>query len=68
MGVSNYRGQRLVSHTGGWVGYGAMYMRFSDLGLSFVTMCNVPSARPVERLLKIKDFYLDALGVPPKAE
>lgn len=67
MNILSDRGERLVGHTGSWVGFRAIYYRYSDIGLSFVAMCNVHNANPSRRIGEIKDAYLDALGVP-KAE
>lgn len=64
MNVSTDRGQKVILHTGSWVGFRAIYGRYPDLGLSFVTMCNVNNANPAKRSLEAKDHYLDALGVP----
>ncbi|MGY8985558.1 MAG: serine hydrolase domain-containing protein [Sphingomonadales bacterium] len=65
MNVTSHRGERLVSHTGSWVGFRAVYSRFSDLKLSFVGMCNAGNESPLRDFMDVRDAYLDALGVLP---
>ena len=38
--VGRYRGEPVVYHSGGWVGFSSMYVRFPNLRLSAVVFCN----------------------------
>ncbi len=58
--VGNYRGLRLVSHGGAWIGYRAAFDRYPDLHTSIVVFCNSDGA-PAEALAKsVADIVLQS--------
>ena len=38
--VGSSHGQEVIGHTGGWVGFNTVYLRYPDLSLSIVNFCN----------------------------
>jgi CubicO group peptidase (beta-lactamase class C family) len=59
LGVSRYRGQRVVMHGGAWGGYRAELMRFPDARFSAAVLCNVASSDPSRLTRGIADIYLE---------
>ncbi|HET6565251.1 MAG TPA: serine hydrolase domain-containing protein, partial [Xanthomonadales bacterium] len=70
LGVEDYRGQKLVSHGGAFVGFRAEMMRFPDLGFGTIVLCNRADAAPEQLARRVADVLLaDQLGpVAEKAE
>jgi CubicO group peptidase (beta-lactamase class C family) len=65
--VSEYRGERTVSHGGSWGGYRAELVRFPDQRFSVATLCNLGSTNPSRLARRVADIHLaDALD--PEAE
>ncbi len=62
--VNEYRGLKVIGHTGGHVGYRAFYTRYPEFKLSFVTLCNVDNALSPRRIDNIRDKFLDVLELP----
>jgi CubicO group peptidase (beta-lactamase class C family) len=66
MFMMEYRGLKAVGHTGGWVGYRSYYVRYPEVQLSFVILCNADAkSRTAQRINAIRDGYLDVLSVMP---
>ncbi len=60
----SYRGARLVSHGGSFVGFRADILRFPEHRFTAVVLCNVSTANPSELGRRVADVYLaDELGV-----
>ncbi|MCC6928716.1 MAG: serine hydrolase [Gemmatimonadaceae bacterium] len=63
--VGNYRGQRLVEHTGATGGYRAALFRFPDQHTSFAMLCNRSITNTTQLSLHMADAVLRAsLGAP----
>jgi CubicO group peptidase (beta-lactamase class C family) len=56
--VEKYRGLSIVEHGGSWGGYRAQLLRFPEEHFSVVCLCNVGSAAPEKRALRVADIYL----------
>jgi CubicO group peptidase (beta-lactamase class C family) len=67
LGVSRYRGQRVVMHGGAWGGYRAELMRFPDARFSAAVLCNVASSDPSRLARGIADIYLEDRLEPASA-
>ncbi|HKI02349.1 MAG TPA: serine hydrolase domain-containing protein, partial [Thermoanaerobaculia bacterium] len=65
--VSEYRGLRRVSHSGGWAGYRAELIRFPDQKLSVVTLCNLGTTNPTALAQQVADLYLADKLAPAEA-
>lgn len=69
LGVSRYRGQRVVMHGGSWGGYRAELMRFPDERFSTAVLCNVASSDPSRLARAIAEIYLaDRMEPAPGAQ
>ena len=58
--VGRSRGQRVIGHTGGWVGFSSLYLRYPELALSVVTFCNSTDAPASELGKRVAALALDA--------
>jgi CubicO group peptidase (beta-lactamase class C family) len=58
LSVTTYRGLRVVSHGGGFVGYRAQLMRFPDQRLSVVCLMNTAEGDPSRLCRQVADIYL----------
>jgi CubicO group peptidase (beta-lactamase class C family) len=67
LGVEDYRGQKLVSHGGAFVGFRAEMMRFPELGFGVSVLCNRADADPSELARRVADVML-AGQLAPRAE
>jgi len=56
--LSEYRGLKIVEHSGGTFGYRTEILRFPDQRFSVVALCNVGSADVEGLARKISDLYL----------
>ena len=56
--VGEYRGLKMVSHSGGFVGYRAEMIRFPDEHFSVAVLCNRADADPSRRAQAVASFYL----------
>jgi len=55
---STYRGLRVVSHGGSFVGFRADITHFPDQRFDVVTLCNVSTANPSAMARRVADVYL----------
>lgn len=65
--LSEYRGLKIVEHSGGTFGYRTEILRFPDQRFSVVTLCNVGSADVEGLARKISDLYLQGQLKPEAA-
>jgi CubicO group peptidase (beta-lactamase class C family) len=63
--VSEYRGLRTVSHSGSWGGYRGQLVRFPNQHFSVACLCNLGTASPSKRALRVADIYLADLTKKP---
>lgn len=56
--IGNYRGLRLVSHGGAWIGYRGEIDRYPAVHASIVVFCNSDDARPGILARKVADVVL----------
>jgi CubicO group peptidase (beta-lactamase class C family) len=64
LGVSTYRGQRIVGHGGSWGGYRAELLRFPDQRFSVATLCNLGTINPTQLARRVADVYLEDVLAP----
>lgn len=57
--VTEYRGQKLISHGGAWVGYRAELLRFPKKMFSVVCLSNMAQAKPTSLAKQITDICLE---------
>lgn len=61
--VGEYRGRRVVNHTGSWAGYRSVLERFPDERFAVAILANTASMNPAALARQIADLYLaDRLG------
>jgi CubicO group peptidase (beta-lactamase class C family) len=58
MVVGQYKGLRVVEHSGADAGYRSHYMRFPDQRFSIVILCNLSFAFPNQLARNVADIYL----------
>ena len=58
LSVEDYRGLRLISHGGSFVGYRAELIRFPEQHFSVAVLCNRADAEPTRLALKVADLFL----------
>jgi CubicO group peptidase (beta-lactamase class C family) len=56
--VTEYRGQKLISHGGAWVGYRADLIRFPEKDFSVICLANFSQAKPTPIAKQIADICL----------
>lgn len=56
-----------MAHTGSYAGYRAEITRFPDVRFSTITLCNLASAAPEARALRVADIFLAAEFREPAA-
>lgn len=61
--VSEYRGQKMVAHSGGWAGYVSHMLRFPQQHLSVICLANLITMQPAVLSYQVADLYLDQLGI-----
>ena len=67
--LSRYRGLPTVAHGGAMFGFRAAYVRFPEQRFAVICLCNVSNAEPMERALRVANFFLaDRLGPPDEAQ
>jgi CubicO group peptidase (beta-lactamase class C family) len=59
LGVGSYRGLRLVSHGGAFVGFRADLIRFPDERFSVICLCNRADSNPSLLARRVADIYLE---------
>ncbi|GAB3429895.1 beta-lactamase family protein [Massilia solisilvae] len=64
--VENYRGARLVEHSGGIGGYASQMSRFPEQHFTVAVLANTPGVSPTVMARRIADIYLGA-ELAPKA-
>ena len=65
--IGEYRGLRVVNHTGSWAGYRSVLERFPDERFGVVILANTTDMNPSALARQVADIYLDdRLG--PRAE
>jgi CubicO group peptidase (beta-lactamase class C family) len=65
--VNEYKGLRVVRHTGSWAGFRAAIVRFPEQKFSVICLANLSSISPSTLSLKVADIYLaDVLKEPPQ--
>jgi CubicO group peptidase (beta-lactamase class C family) len=65
--LSEYRGLKIVEHSGGSFGYRTEILRFPDQRFSVVALCNVGSADVEDLARRISDLYLESRLKPTEA-
>ena len=66
LGVGTYRGLRLVSHGGSFVGFRADVLRFPDERFSVICLCNRADSNPSQLARRVADIYLEDKLSPPE--
>ncbi len=56
--VRDYKGLRMISHGGGFVGYRAEMIRFPDESFSVACLCNLSGVNPSRLARQVADVYL----------
>lgn len=56
--IGNYKGLRLVDHSGGDAGYRSHLLRFPDQHFSVACLCNNGSTNPAALAYQVSDLYL----------
>jgi CubicO group peptidase (beta-lactamase class C family) len=63
--VGEYRGTRVVNHTGSWAGYRSVLERFPEHRFAVAILANTTNINPSALARQIADLYLaDRLGAP----
>jgi len=57
--VTDYNGQRVVKHAGGWAGYRTELMRFPDQRFSVICISNLGNIDPTILCQQVADIYLE---------
>jgi len=55
--VTEYKGQKLISHGGAWVGYRSELLRFPEKMCSVICLSNMAQAKPTALAKQIADIY-----------
>lgn len=58
LGVGEYKGVKMISHSGGFVGFRAQLVRFPVQKFSVVSLANLGTINPSQLCLKVADIYL----------
>jgi CubicO group peptidase (beta-lactamase class C family) len=66
-GIGEYRGLRLVNHTGGWAGYRSIVERFPDQRFAVVIVANAANLNAGPLARQIADLYLEDQFKPAAA-
>ena len=65
--VTEYRGQKVVMHGGGWAGYRSEMMRFPDQRITFICLTNLGSMDPSILCQRVADIFLEDVLKPEQA-
>jgi len=57
--ATEYRGQRVVQHGGGWAGYRSELMRFPDQRMTIICLANLGSMEPTLLCQQVADIFLE---------
>lgn len=66
--IENYRGARMVEHSGGVAGYATQMSRFPSQRFTVVVLANTPEVAPTAMTRRIADIYLDRELAPKPAQ
>lgn len=66
--IQEYKGQRVVQHTGSWGGFRTLFYRFPSLKKSLVVMANCTDFAPVPKLLGLIDLMIPTKKENPKTK
>jgi CubicO group peptidase (beta-lactamase class C family) len=67
--ISEYKGLKMVRHTGSWAGFRSVIVRFPEQKFSVICLANLSSINPSALSMKVADIYLaDVLKEPPQEE
>ena len=58
LGLSEYRGLRMISHGGGFKGFRSELIRFPEQSFSVAVLCNLNRIDAEELALRVADIYL----------
>jgi hypothetical protein len=68
LGIGEYKGLKMVSHSGGWAGYRSELLRFPGQKFSVICLSNLAGFNPTVMAKKVADIYLaDHFKEKPKA-
>jgi CubicO group peptidase (beta-lactamase class C family) len=68
LGISDYKGLKRVSHSGGFAGFRAQMARFPEQKFTVICLANLGTINPSRLCMQIADIYLvDKLKEPAKA-
>jgi hypothetical protein len=65
--VTEYRGQRMVQHGGGWAGYRSEMVRFPDQRVTIICLANLGSMDPSMLCQQVADIFLEDVLKPERA-
>ncbi|MCJ7622460.1 MAG: beta-lactamase family protein [Anaerolineaceae bacterium] len=57
--ISEYRGLKMVEHSGGWYGYRAQLVRFPEQRFSVICLANLGTIHPDVLSISVADIYLE---------
>lgn len=57
--IWNSNGHPVYSHSGGWLGFSAYYIRYPDQSLSVVALCNDADQSPSQYSREVIELYID---------
>jgi CubicO group peptidase (beta-lactamase class C family) len=63
-GFSNFAGQELWQHSGGWQGFSTFYVRYLEDGLAIIVLANSDSANPTSIAYRVAGLYDPRLALP----
>lgn len=64
LAVREYRGAKMVSHSGGWAGYVSHMLRFPEQNFSVIVLANLNNMPVRELALQVADLYLSDVFTP----
>ena len=59
--VGTSYGEPVIGHTGGWVGFSSVYLRYPELRLSVITFCNSTDHEASDFGSRVAEIYVRAL-------
>jgi CubicO group peptidase (beta-lactamase class C family) len=66
--VSEYKGLKVVRHTGSWAGFRSVIIRFPEQAFSVICLANLSSISPSSLAFKVADIFLAGLLKEPLLE
>ena len=67
LNIGEYRGLRMVGHSGSWRGFRSHLMRFPDQKFGVVILCNLDTFNPLSLSERVADLYLTDVLAPMEA-